>query len=202
MNVNIDHNKLKNYIGEERYLHSLRVEKVAKKLGEIKECDKDKVSIAAILHDCGKLKDKDLLLKMARDFDIIQDNVMKNNTALIHSYLGVELAKKFYGIIDRDVLNAIKYHTTGRPGMTNLEKIIYVADYIEPSREFKEANYARKMAFEDLDKALLYILNNTIKYLINKGLLIHKNTIATRNDLILKHGLKWSENDEEVFKDI
>lgn len=185
MNIKEIKSILKTEIDEERYKHTLRVVKTAKELALVYKVDEYKIELAALLHDCAKYKDKEVLLKKAEDFGIILDIILKNNTHLIHSYLGAEIAKEKYNIIDEDILNAIKYHTTGRENMSIIEKIIFIADYIEPGRNFNGMENIIKLAFKDIDQAIIISMENTIKYVIDKGWLIHPNTITTRNNLIL-----------------
>ena len=178
--------KLISSIGKERYLHSIRVMNEAIKLANIFGCDKDKAAIAGLLHDCGKLKNKDELLKNIHDFGIIQSVSCSTNIALLHGAIGAEIAKREFRIEDIDILNAIKYHTTGRENMTQLEKIIYIADYIEPYRNFPGIDDIRKLAYENLDLTLLKAMDNTIKHIIDKGDYIHPDTIYARNYLVNK----------------
>ncbi|WP_130806566.1 bis(5'-nucleosyl)-tetraphosphatase (symmetrical) YqeK [Senegalia massiliensis] len=177
---------LKKDIDKERYKHTIRVTETAIKLAKNYKVDTEKAHIAALLHDSAKYKDKDTLLKKSQEFGIILDAVMKNNPHLIHPFLGAELAKVKYNILDEDILNAIKYHTTGRKNMSMLEKIIFIADYIEPGRNFPGLEKIREISFEDIDLGIILAMDNTLKYIINKGWLIHPNTIETRNSLILK----------------
>lgn len=181
-------------IGEKRYSHSLRVVETALKLGEIYNEDKENIKVAAKLHDCGKIRDKTQLLKMSNDFDIILDEYMKQNLELIHGYLGAKIAEKRYKVKNKEILNAIKYHTTGREDMTLLEKIIYIADYIEPGRNFDGVEEIRQMAFKDIDKSIIMAMDKTIKFLIDNKNLIHRRTIEARNYLIIK------EREKEVNK--
>ncbi|RKD32483.1 phosphohydrolase [Thermohalobacter berrensis] len=179
--IGIIHKKLRENIGKERYLHSIRVMDTAKELASFYNCDINKAELAGLLHDCGKIQDKGLLLKMIKDFGIILDNIMEKNINLVHGPLGAEIVKRVYNIHDTDIINAIKFHTTGRPNMSLLEKIIYIADYIEPEREFDGLEKIRKLAFNNLDKAILHAMNNTIKYVIDKGVLLHIDTVKARN---------------------
>ncbi len=178
-------NKLINEIGEKRYNHSIRVMNTAIELAEIYEADIEKARVAAILHDCAKLRDKTYLLKRASDFDIILDMYMENNHELIHGPLGAKIAKEEYGIKDDEILDAIYYHTTGKENMNILEKIIYIADYIEPYRNFPGVEEVRKLAFFDLDKGILSAMEKTIIFLVQNNKLIHLDTIKARNYLII-----------------
>lgn len=177
-------------IGLDRYNHSLRVVEIAIKLAKIYGEDIEKTETAALLHDCGKYFDKISLLKKANNFDIILDSVMEANMELIHGPLGSKIAEVEYGIVNKEILNAIYCHTTGRENMTLLDKIIYIADYIEPSRTFYGIDEIRRLAYVDLDKSILKALDTTIIFLINKNKLIHQNTIKARNCLIFNNGKK------------
>ena len=173
-------------IGEERLNHTLRVVEEAKKLAVKHSVDINKAAITALLHDCGKFTNKKKILKRAYDFDIILSNVMKHNPELIHAPLGAKIANHKYNIEDQDILNAIRYHTTGRKSMSKLEKLIYIADYIEPSREFIGVEEVRHLAYEDLDKSLLLAMNQTITFLVSKDRPISLHTIEARNQLIIE----------------
>lgn len=178
--------KLKQDIGINRFNHSLRVMDVSIQLANIYNCSTDKAAIAGLLHDCGKFLDRINLLKMVDDFGIILDSVMKNNNELAHSVLGAVLAEKEYGIHDTDVLNAIRFHTTGRENMSLLEKIIYIADLIEPGRNFEGVERIRELAYKDLDMCLLYSLDNTLRYVLDMKKPIHLDSIRARNQLIIQ----------------
>ncbi len=173
-------------IGDKRYRHSIRVMEEALNLARIFNCDEEKAAIAGLLHDCGKFENEDELLKKAYDFDIIQVGSYFNNASLIHGALGAEIARREFQINDIDILNAIRYHTTGRENMSLLEKIIYISDYIEPDRDFPGVEEIRKLAYENLDLALLNAMDKTIKHIIDKGYYLHPDTINARNYLVFK----------------
>ena len=179
--------KLLNSIGTKRLGHSIRVMKEAEKLAKGYGVNVEKASIAGLLHDCGRYQDKSYLLKKAQEFGIILDEIYKKNDNLVHALLGVEVAKREYGISDKDVLNAIRYHTTGRENMSLLEKIVYMADYIEPGREFDGLDRIRSLCYEskDINKALIGAIDNTIIYILNNKAIIHEDTIKARNFLLL-----------------
>lgn len=182
--INID--KIVEEIGIKRYDHSLRVMETALKLAKIHRADLEKTKIASILHDCGKIPDRTKLLKRVDDFDIILDTSMEYNHEIIHGPLGAKIAEREYGIEDKEILDSIFYHTIGRENMTILDKVIYIADYIEPKRNFNGVEEIREMAFKDLDKSIKMAMDNTIVFLIDNNKLIHPNTIKARNYLIIK----------------
>ncbi len=184
------HDKLKRDIGEARYKHSIGVMNTSIELAKRYHCPVEEAALAGFLHDCGKLKEKINLLKTADDFDIILDNVMRNNVELIHGPLGEQIAIKEYHITNKDVLNAIRYHTTGREDMSLLEKIVYIADIIEPGRSFEGVDKIRQLTYKDIDLGLLYAINRTIIFVIQRGELVHLDTIKARNQLLILKGLE------------
>lgn len=177
--------ELKKDIGTERYSHSINVMNTSIELAKLYNCSIEEAKIAGLLHDCGKFQDKIKILKMVDEFDIILDNVMKKNTALAHGPLGVAIAKSKYNISNPNILNAIRYHTTGREEMTLLEKIVFIADLIEPSRNFQGVEEMRKLAYENLDESIILALNKNIQFVIEKKNLLHLDTIKARNRLII-----------------
>ena len=170
-------------IGHHRFKHSIRVKDTAIKLAEIYGADREKAETAALFHDCAKIRDSEVLIKKAEEFGLELDEYMIETHELIHAPLGAKMAEDLYGISDRDVLNAIAYHTTGSEDMTILDKIIYISDYIEPMRNFPGVEEVRAMAFEDIDQAVFMALNKTIVLLINQNKLIEVNTVLARNKL-------------------
>lgn len=183
--------KLKEDIGIKRYEHSLRVMETSIELAKRYNSSIEKAAVAGLLHDCGKLKGETNLLKVCSDFGIILDGMTKINSELIHSVLGAAIAEKEYGIKDEEVLKAIKYHTTGRENMSLLEKIVYIADLTEPGRSFEGVDKLRKLALEDLDRCLIYSLDNTLKFLIENKKIIHIDSIKARNYLLIQTTMEW-----------
>jgi predicted HD superfamily hydrolase involved in NAD metabolism len=175
---------LKSLLSPKRYLHSLGVQETAILLAKQHGCPIDKASIAGLIHDCAKGLNKQQLLNYVERFDIILDSVTKKQTELIHAVVGSQFARLEFGIQDQGILDAIRYHTTGRAGMTLLEKIVYLADYIEPNREIPGVDELRMVALSNLDKATLMATDRTISHLILSGKLIHHDTISARNSLL------------------
>lgn len=178
--------KLKKELKPNRYSHTLAVVDSALKLAKTYHCDTEKVRYAALLHDCAKNYSDTQLLQVAEQYHLDLDEVTKREPQLLHGPVGAEVAKAQYGITDAEILNAIHYHTTGREDMTLIEKIIYLADFIEPGRDYPGVDKLRKMAFENLDDAMIQALTNTVRYISGIGGLIHVRTVSARNDLILK----------------
>lgn len=153
-----------------RYEHTLGVAYTAAALAMCHDVDLVKAETAGLLHDCAKCLSDKKKISICKKNHIKINNIEKRNPYLLHAKAGSCIAHNKFGIDDRDILNAILNHTTGRPGMSDLEKIIYIADYIEPSRkQAPNLPEVRKLAFQNLDQALLKILSDTLNYLNNIG---------------------------------
>ncbi len=158
--------KVKKYMDEDRYAHTMGVMYMCAALAMVHGEDLMSAQVAGLLHDCAKCMPNDKKLKVCLKNKIAISETEKKNLFLLHAKLGAYLAHKKYGVNDDDILNAIRYHTTGRPSMSKLEKIVYIADYIEPLRT-KASNLPmiRKMAFSNLDETMYLILRDTLEYL-------------------------------------
>ncbi|SHJ51680.1 bis(5'-nucleosyl)-tetraphosphatase (symmetrical) YqeK [Tepidibacter formicigenes] len=176
---------LENMITKKRLIHSLGVVESAKKLARIYNTDIKKAEIAALLHDCGKCLKKEEVLHYVKKYDILLDEIEKKELELAHGKVGAYLAKNIFKIEDDEIFSAITYHTTGKKNMTKLDKIIYLADFIEPNRNYSGVEELRNIAYNDnLDKALLMSFDNTIKYVVSIKKIIHPRTIEARNFLL------------------
>ena len=173
-----------------RYKHSVDVYETALELASIHKLDVQKVGIAALLHDCGReIPSRDSLAKAA-ERGIEVDKVEANQPILLHAKLGVFFARKKYGIEDQEILDGILYHTTGAPHMTPLAMAVYLADLLEPTRDFPGIDDLRALAKENMEKAMLKAYGNTIRYLLEYDLLIHPNCIHGYNQLATKYKRK------------
>lgn len=151
---------------EKRYEHTLGVAFTAASLAMRYKADVKQAQIAGLLHDCAKCMTNEERLTLCRKNKLEVTAVEKANPFLLHAKVGAFLAKDKYGIQDADILSAVRYHTTGRPAMSMLEKIVFIADYIEPSRKTApNLEEVRTLAFKDLDAALRKILSDTLSYL-------------------------------------
>ncbi len=169
MNSRPFYEDISNRIGKKRYEHSLRV---------AEECVRN---------------DYEKLYSLAKEYDFVITDTMKLAPKVIHSFLGAEIAKKSYGVIDEEVLDAIRYHTTGRSSMTDLEKVVFIADYIEPKRNFDGVEKARRLAEKDLNRCMYYALNSTAKHIIEKDQYLASDTLFARNYYLLEC------EDEDLF---
>jgi len=174
--------RLSSVLTNKRYIHTLSTAREAAKLANIFGEDTSKAYIAGLLHDCAKDFSHKLRIEKCKEYNIYLDEVLKKQPDLIHSFLGGAVAEFEYGINDREILDAVKYHTTGRSNMTKLEKIIYLADLIEPERrEFDGMKEIKNAAYSDLDYAMLLSLEGTIRVNRERGRLIHPLSIEAYN---------------------
>lgn len=149
-----------------RFEHTLGVAYTAAALAMRYDCDILKAETAGMLHDCAKCMSNEKRLNICHKHNISVNDIERRNPFLLHAKVGSYIAMQKFNIHDRDIINAILNHTTGRPDMSLLEKIIYVADYIEPGRkQAPNLTQIRKLAFIDLDAALFKILEDTLIYL-------------------------------------
>ena len=158
--------KLKKYLDKDRYIHTLGVMYTAAALAMAHDYDMEQAQMAGLLHDCAKCIPNKKKLKICKKQNIGISSIEKNNPFLLHAKLGAYIAKEKYQIEDEEILSAIRWHTTGKEAMSELEKIVYIADYIEPGRnKAPRLSWIRKMAFEDLDEGMYYILKDSLSYL-------------------------------------
>lgn len=184
MNAEDYRSLIKNRMSEMRYIHSLNVAKAAAALAEHYGADVKKAEIAGILHDCCKEIPKDEMLQIITSGGIILDAAEKSSSKLWHAIAGSVYVRDELNIQDDDIINSIKYHTTGRAGMSLLEKIIFIADFIGEEREYDGVEIMRKKAFTCLEDAMLFGLQFTITDLARRKLQIHSNALFCYNDII------------------
>ncbi|MEG2584233.1 MAG: bis(5'-nucleosyl)-tetraphosphatase (symmetrical) YqeK [Oscillospiraceae bacterium] len=180
--------QLKSILSERRFKHSLGVANEAKKLAEFYNADVQKAYLAGLVHDCAKEIPTEKMVAILNDnYGIIVDSLMTAMPKLLHGTLGACVAQSEFDIYDAEVLDAIRCHTTGKANMSMLAKIIYIADYIEPNRDFEGVDELRELTYKNIDKAIIKGINMTVADLIKRDLVFHTDTIHARNYLIL-HG--------------
>ncbi|MCM1134650.1 MAG: bis(5'-nucleosyl)-tetraphosphatase (symmetrical) YqeK [Clostridium sp.] len=158
--------KIKKELDAKRYEHTLGVAYTAAALAMCHHEDIHKAMTAGLLHDCAKCMSNEKKLEICKKNHIKVTEIEKHNPFLLHAKVGSFLAKERYHVHDEDILRAVRSHTTGRPAMSKLEKIIYIADYIEPGRKHApNLPQVRELAFRSLDDALVRILEDTLNYL-------------------------------------
>ncbi len=174
-----------------RYEHTLGCERAARRLAERFGGDPEKAGVAAILHDITKHLSPQEQLNLCEKYGIIPCTVEKSEPKMLHGKTAAAIAREEYGMPE-DICNAIACHTTGKHGMTLLDKILYLADYIEDTRDFPGVEKARALARLSIDRALLYCYDQTLTELVERGKLIHSDTVAAYNDMI-RHGIRWRD---------
>lgn len=173
-------------LGNKRYQHSLGVADTAVILAKRFGYCVEKAKIAGLMHDCARVFSNDELLHMAKELEIQVGEIERKSPVLLHAYVGAVIVEKAYGIVDVEIQQAIRKHTTGGICMGVLDKIIYLADVIEPSRNFPGVEKLRELAMQDLNVAVLAALDQSILHIIMQKSLIHPDTIIARNELLLK----------------
>ncbi|MGG1552643.1 bis(5'-nucleosyl)-tetraphosphatase (symmetrical) YqeK [Paenibacillus ferrarius] len=176
---------VKEQMPERRWLHTLGVMETSVMLAERFGGDAEKADLAAILHDYCKYWPVQEQAKIIRENGLPQD-LLDYDKELWHSHAGAFIAHSQFGIDDEEVLDAIRYHTSGRENMTLLDKIVCLADYMEPGRDFPGVDNIRELAKTSLEEALIAGFDSTISFLLAKGKRIYPLTVLTRNDLLLQ----------------
>lgn len=172
--------KVKKELDQYRYMHTLGVMYTAASLAMRHQADVRDAMIAGLLHDCAKCIPGQDKIRLCKKYDLEITPIEFSNPGLLHAKLGAYLAKHEYHIENEDILQAIRSHTTGRPDMSLLEKIIYIADYIEPGRNpLPNMDRVRKLAFEDLDECLFVMLKDSLEYLNSRNIPIDPMTEKT-----------------------
>lgn len=172
--------KMEKTLDTRRFEHTLGVAYTAAALAMCYQVDINKAQTAGLLHDCAKCLSDEKKLSICEKHNMQITEIERKNPFLLHAKAGSFIAMKKFHIHDRDIINSILNHTTGRPGMSQLEKIIYIADYIEPGRkQAPNLTEIRKLAFQDLDLALVMILRDTLEYLKESGTDIDPMTSKT-----------------------
>lgn len=177
---------LKKHLTKDRYQHTLGVAYTAAALAMKYNQDTSNANLvkrahlAGMLHDCAKCMSDEKKLHICDKNHISYSRIEAQHPYLLHGKVGAHIAKTKFKIHDEDILQAITWHTTGRPEMSLLEKIIFIADYIEPSRKpVPELNLIRRLAFEDIDKTMEKILSNTLRHLKEKNVPVDTMTQTT-----------------------
>jgi predicted HD superfamily hydrolase involved in NAD metabolism len=175
---------VKTQLTEHRYQHTLGVMETAIELAKKYGADPKKAELAAIFHDYAKFRPKQEMKQIIVEQEM-NPLLLDYNSELWHAPVGAWLVETEVGITDGEILDAIRYHTSGRPNMSTLEKVIYLADYIEPGRHFPGVEEVRELAKKSLTEALIASVKNTIIFLLKKNQPVFPDTIHTYNHLIL-----------------
>lgn len=185
-----EYNSIKEYLSStlstKRFEHSVGTAKTAEKLAIIYNEDRRKAYLAGLVHDCTRETDIKGQINMLEALGIAVDDITLNTKELLHAVTAEYLIINEFNIDDKEIIAAVRFHTTGKENMTQLEKIIFLADVIEPSRDFPGIEHVRQLAESSLDDAMLAAFESSIKFLLGKRQMIHPNTLLARN-YILKH---------------
>lgn len=177
---------LEEQLSQQRCQHSLRVSITAKALAKRFGVSAQKAELAGLLHDCARVFPIGEMVEAAESMRIDFGVIERAAPILLHAHIGAALLGSRYKISDPEIIRAVRLHTTGGARMSKLDKIIYLADMVEPGRDFPEVHTIRRLAEEDLDQALLAALNQSVQYIVKKNQLLHPDTIAARNEILLK----------------
>lgn len=188
----MDYNKineiLKQNLKEKRYIHSLCVADEAKRLALKYGADSEKAYLAGLVHDITKNRTTDEQLHFFTRFGIMLDDITKNSEKLWHAVTGAAYIENVLGITDKEILSAVRYHTTAKANMTVLEKVLYLADFTSSDRDYSDVDVMRRLVDISLMDAMEYALSYTINELIEKKKQIHPDTVAAYNE-IMKRGI-------------
>ena len=178
---------LKASLPTKRYEHSIAVYKTAKEIAKTCGVDVEKAKLAGLLHDCGREIPTKNFIEKIKELGIKADIVEINQPILLHDKLGVYYAEHKYDVHDKEILDAILYHTTGAPHMSKLAMVIYLADILEPARDYPGVDDLRKLVTQDLEQTLFQAYIQTIKFLLDGKQLVHPNCIEAYNELAIKY---------------
>ena len=188
MTVDEMRNELQRRLKNSRFIHSIGVADTAKKLAKKFNVDTDKAYIAGLLHDCAREFENAQLPEQAEMRGIKIGEVEAAVPLLLHAYIGAAMIGEVYGVEDAEISQAIYRHTVGAKNMSALDKIIYFADMIEPNRNYPGVEKLRDLAENStsLDEIILTALNESIAFVLQKNSLLHSDTVAARNFLLLE----------------
>ena len=166
-----------------RFVHSMAVADSCRALAAQNGADPDKAYLAGIMHDIAKELDPIYILQMLDEFGIILDSVQKQTKKLLHGIMGEQLLKREFGITDSEILSAVRYHTTARPDMCMLEKVLYLADFISADRDYEGVGQIREAALSGLDSGVYAGLKFTVCNLVEEDKQIHPDTTGAYNQM-------------------
>ncbi len=180
---------LEKRLNPKRYHHSLCVADEALRLAKKYGCDTKKAYLAGLLHDITKNSSEEEHLHIFTSFGIILNDIEKNAQKLWHAISGAAYIQYILDIKDKEILDAVRYHTTARAGMSLLEKVLYLADFTSTDRDYEDVDVMRSLVDISLDEALRYALSYSIKDLVENGKALHLDTINAYNEIISKGSL-------------
>lgn len=180
--------ELSKRLSSSRYNHVLRVTETAKRLAILHDVSAEKAEIAALFHDIAKCMDP-TSLRILMVENKVDERLFLYHHELWHAPVGAIIASSEFNVIDKEVLNAVKYHTTGRAGMSKLEKVIYVSDMTEPGRNFSGVMQLRELANANLEDAMGACIQQSVQFLVTKGVPVFPDSIDCYNEHVMKRGI-------------
>lgn len=171
-------------LSEARFRHTFGVAEEAVRLAEKWGADEKAAYAAGLIHDYAKELPREEAMRIAEKTGVLPDRGLLAYPALLHGPIAAYMAEREFGVTDPDILNAVMYHTTGRCGMSKLEKIIYLADFIEPNRSFDGVNEIRALAYESLNRAVLEETDMVIKFIIDRKNPLYMGMVVARNEML------------------
>ncbi len=175
---------IEEHLGKRLYRHSVGVAETAAALAARYRVDRHRAYLAGLIHDYGKAYNREELCRKADLLGLRLDRITLAEKRLLHAPVGAALLQFELGLTDPAVIKAVAYHTTGREKMTLLEKVLYLADLVEPGRDFDGVEKLREIAFTGLEPALLAAVDQTIQSVIRRGMLLHPRSVQFRNSLL------------------
>lgn len=178
---------LRERLSNKLYDHCLGTQQMSERLAEIYNVDREKASLAGLIHDCAKELPKKELIEYAELNGLAIDQITRLHPGLLHAPVSAIIAKDEFGIKDEDILHAVAIHNIGSKGMSDLDKILYVSDSAEMNRAYPEVEEIRSLAFEGkLDEAMLRAIEVKLIYVMKKQKIIHPTSVDVRNEILMK----------------
>ena len=175
---------LRSKLDDYRYVHSLGVAKSARELAKLYGADEEKAYFSGLLHDVMKNATPDEQLQIITKADIILSPCEMRNHKLWHAIAGAAFLKAELGIDDEEIIGAVRWHTTGKAGMSTLEKVVYLADFISEDRTYPDVDEVRRLAVIGLEQAIVYTQKYCITKLLKENMIIDPSSVECYNDLI------------------
>lgn len=176
--------QLKKILSKKRYQHSCQVAGLAEKIAEYYHISSRKAKILGLIHDCAKDYSFGQLKESMEKYHIHLNEIERLIPGIWHAYIGAEIARDIFRIHDQEMLDAIKYHSTASKQLSLLGKILYIADKIEPGRNIENIGKVKELVWKDINQAMLELLNQELKQLIDSNLIIHPDTLQARNKIL------------------
>ena len=177
------YNDIKNILSDKRFAHSERVVKRAIEYAKAYDLDLEQTKLVAIAHDIAKEIPENEILQYAENIGVQLDDIEQENLALAHGKIGAKICEEKYGFTE-EMVNAVKYHTTGRAGMSLFEKIIFLADSTEEGRKYKELEWLVEKAKTNVNEAMVFVLKFNIEKSLGSNALLHPDSVYAYDEMV------------------